>query len=191
MAEDAREVVRTIEKMKVLLRIVQSDHVPVDLAEVVQSAVVQFKWQSGRAGVSIDTSGLDESCVVEGDDVQIQLAVSNLLRNAMEAIAADGRETGRIAVTLARGKRSATVVVGDDGPGWSGEERDATPLSTTKPQGTGIGLYIVRTVVRNHGGKVSLRRSPLGGAEVRLRLPLDGGDGRRGRGRRKSARPAS
>jgi signal transduction histidine kinase len=170
VASDARQVVRTIEKMKTLLRVVQSEHVRVDLAAVVQSVLVQFTWQLDQAGIAIESSGLDGPCFIEGDDVQLQLALSNVLRNSLESIVASGRGAGRIAVALERRKDSATLVMGDDGPGWSGVERDAAPLSTTKPQGSGIGLYIVRTVVRSHGGKIALGRSPLGGAEVRVRF---------------------
>jgi signal transduction histidine kinase len=170
LAADARQVVRTIEKMKMLLRVVQSEHVRVDLAGVVQSSLVQFTWQLDQAGIAIQSSGLDSPCFIEGDDVQLQLAVSNVLRNSLESIVATGREVGRIAVALERRKDSATLVIGDDGPGWSGAERDATPLSTTKPLGSGIGLYIVRTVIRSHGGKIAFRHSPLGGAEVRVRF---------------------
>lgn len=170
IAADAQRVVRTIEKMKVLLRVVQSEHVPIDLAAVVQSALVQFTWQLEEAGIAIESAGLDRPCLIAGDDVQLQIAVSNLLRNALESIAATGRGSGRIAVSLRRGKATATLVIGDDGPGWSGAERDSAPLSTTKPAGSGIGLYIVRTVIKSHHGKIAFRRSPLGGAEVRVRF---------------------
>ena len=75
---DARQVVRTIEKMKVLLRSVQSEHTRVDLADVVQSCLVQFKWQMAQAGIDVEASGLDRPRVIEGDDVQLQLAVANV-----------------------------------------------------------------------------------------------------------------
>lgn len=45
------------------------------------------------------------------------------------------------------------------------------PLATTKPGGSGVGLFVVRTVVVNHGGSEAFCTSPLGGAEVRCRLP--------------------
>ena len=179
LAADARQVVRTIEKMKVLLRVVQSEHVRVDLAEVVQSAIVQFAWQLQKAGIALTSLGLDRPCFIDGDDVQLQLAVSNLLRNAIESIAATGRGRGRIEVSLRRKKETATLFVGDDGPGWSGAERDAAPLSTTKPEGSGIGLYVVRTVIKSHGGRIAFRRSPLGGAEVRVRFARHVGRGHR------------
>ena len=63
--------------------------------------------------------------------------------------------------------------LGDSGPGWSeaagaagAAEPFETPLTTTKQQGS--GMYVVRTAVQNHGGKIALGQSPLGGAEVKL-----------------------
>ncbi len=67
---------------------------------------------------------------------------------------------------------SLTIVVGDSGPGMTDDQISRLPFETTKPQGTGLGLYLVRTCIDNHGGSMSVGRSPLGGAEIRLRLPL-------------------
>ena len=78
-----------------------------------------------------------------------------------------------IAVSLRRRKRSAVLTIGDSGPGWSGAERDGPLLATTKPSGSGLGLYVVRTVVRNHRAKIAFRDSALGGAELRLWFPRE------------------
>ncbi len=63
------------------------------------------------------------------------------------------------------------LVVGDSGPGWPGGTIEEALLESTKPQGTGIGLYVVTTAVENHRGTVTVGRSPLGGAEFRIVFP--------------------
>ena len=63
------------------------------------------------------------------------------------------------------------LVVGDSGPGWPGGTLDEALLASSKPDGTGIGLFVVRTAVENHRGRVTVGRSPLGGAEFRIALP--------------------
>ncbi|MEX1044646.1 MAG: ATP-binding protein, partial [Chthoniobacterales bacterium] len=63
------------------------------------------------------------------------------------------------------------LVIDDSGPGWPAAGPAEVPLTTTKESGTGIGLYVVRTAVANHRGEIAFGRSPLGGAEVRLRFP--------------------
>ena len=119
-------------------------------------------------------TGLRKACRIEGDDAQLQLAVVNLLRNAVEAITESGADTKEIRVALDVRGKEAELVIGDSGPGWTGAELEKLPLATTKKEGTGIGLYVVRTAVQNHGGTIEFGKSPLGGAEVRLRFPRVG-----------------
>jgi len=174
IATEAERVVKTIEKMKTLLRNVQTQHKQMNLAEVVSSALLYTKTLMTRDGISVRRQGLDSECAMYGDDEQLQMALINLLRNAAEAIAeSDGPERDRvISVELCGTESEAELIIGDSGPGWSaGMERFETPLTTTKPKGSGIGIYVVRTAVQNHGGKISFGQSPLGGAEVRLTLP--------------------
>jgi len=66
------------------------------------------------------------------------------------------------------------LAVGDSGPGFGGSPPDTTVLRSSKEEGTGLGLYVVRTTLDNHGGTIEFGRSPLGGAEVLLRFPLLG-----------------
>ena len=168
---DAERVVTTIEKMKVLLRNVETKHEPVDLGQVVTSTLHQVKRLAATHGVEVRRTGAALGCVIEGDDVQLQFAVSNLLRNAIEAIAAGGGHRRAIEIAVIDGGPEVQLVVGDSGPGWPGGTFDETLLASSKPDGTGIGLFVVRTAVENHRGTVTVGRSPLGGAEFRITLP--------------------
>ena len=168
---DAERVVTTIEKMKVLLRNVETKHEPVDLGQVVTSTLHQVKRLAATHGVEVRRTGAALGCVIEGDDVQLQFAVSNLLRNAIEAIAAGGGDRRAIEIAVIDGGPEVQLVVGDSGPGWPGGTFDETLLASSKPDGTGIGLFVVRTAVENHRGTVTVGRSPLGGAEFRITLP--------------------
>ncbi|MGA0849720.1 MAG: PAS domain-containing sensor histidine kinase, partial [Chthoniobacterales bacterium] len=171
IGEEAQRVVVTIEKMKTLLRNVQTAQKPVDLVDVVRSALLYNKGLLARYSVILQATGLDRPCLIKGDDAQLQLAVTNLLRNAAEAIEEADALTREISVELVTGAEAIELVIGDSGPGWTGAEILDLPLTTTKKGGTGIGLYVVRTAVENHRGKISFGRSPLGGAEVRLKFP--------------------
>jgi signal transduction histidine kinase len=66
--------------------------------------------------------------------------------------------------------------VNDNGPGIPADasERVFRPFFTTKPQGTGLGLAIVQKIIVTHNGRVTLGRSPAGGASVQVALPLRG-----------------
>lgn len=167
---DAERVVSTIEKMKVLLRNVETTQHPVDLGQVVRSAIHQVKALLQQHNVTVRQDIPPADCTVQGDDVQLQLAVMNLLRNAAEAIGAVNSPVREISIACIARNGTIDMVVGDSGPGWPGGTIDEMLLATSKPGGTGIGLYIVKTAVENHRGKIVIGRSPLGGAEFRITL---------------------
>jgi PAS domain S-box-containing protein len=171
IAEEAQRVVKTIDKMKTLMRSVQTEQHEIDLSEVMQSALLYNKGLLARLRIELRTAGLDQPCRITGDDEQLQLALTNLLRNAAEAIAEAKMKTGEISIELLVAGDHAELVIGDSGPGWPGAGPADIPLTTTKKAGTGIGLYVVRTAMENHRGEIVFGRSPLGGAEVRLRFP--------------------
>lgn len=174
MGVEAQRVVATIEKMRTLLRNVQTEHQQLDLAEVARSSLLQMRSALRKSGISvIRDSSLETPATVEGDPTQIQMAIVNLLRNAVEALGQEGA-TGRapqIAMALEPSAEGVDLIVDDNGPGFPAGQHTITPLETTKPQGTGLGLFVVETTMANHGGTVKLEPSPWGGARVRLHFP--------------------
>jgi two-component system sensor kinase FixL len=106
------------------------------------------------------------------DHIQIQQVLTNLMRNAMEAM----RDTQRkelIVRTMLCGPGEVAVIVEDTGPGIS-EEISAQlfkPFVTTKPGGMGIGLSISKRIVEAHGGGMTVSRNDAGGASFRFTLP--------------------
>ena len=174
MVNQAEQVVGTMHKMRSLLRSVGSEPRPQDLAAVVESALLGMAPRLQSAHVRLRRQGLDQPCPLLGDAEQLQVAISNLLRNALEALSAGGAgaQEACIEVELRRLPEELVVAVGDNGPGISAAVLESLPLQSTKPDGTGIGLYLVQTAVENHSGRLAFERSPLGGAEVRLHLPL-------------------
>jgi len=171
---EADRVVLTIEKMRALLRNVQTEHQRLDLREVAQSALL-YARSGGVAGrITIDSSGVDTSVApawIEGDAVQIQIAIVNLLRNAAEALVEHASETPWISVDLARQGGQWCLSVADNGPGLPPNVLDDTPLQTTKASGSGLGLFVVRTTMDNHHGKLHCTVSARGGALLQLCFP--------------------
>lgn len=171
----AEQVVRTIDKMKVLLRNVQTEHRKVDLTDVVTRSVLYMKERLGDHGITLVVTGSERSHWIAGDDAQLQLALNNLLLNSIESITETSSGRREIRIDIVDDADSVELVVGDSGRGWSGAELHAAPLTTTKESGTGIGLFVVRTTMHNHKGQLRWGTSSLGGAEVRLSFPRAGG----------------
>jgi len=171
VANEAQRVVTTIEKMKTLMRNVQTEHRKFDLSGVVRSALLYNKTMLSRHAVAVRESGLDKPHLIMGDDAQVQLAITNILRNAAEAIDESAADRREISIELTDSDNEVVLTIGDSGPGWSGAQLAETPLATTKKGGTGIGLYVARTAMENHRGEIVFGSSPLGGAEVRLKFP--------------------
>jgi signal transduction histidine kinase len=112
---------------------------------------------------------------VDGDTVQLQQVVLNLLLNAVEAVSENLSPPGLVTVRTAAEAEGRTVSLGvvDTGPGIDPEtaQRLFEVFFTTKPQGLGLGLSICRSIAEAHGGVLSFSATPGKGAEFWLRLP--------------------
>ncbi len=106
-----------------------------------------------------------EAGLVMADRIQLQQALANLVRNAVEAVANDDQRQVRL-VGRAISFTYYELRVEDSGPGLSDEKarRILEPQSSSKPNGMGLGLSITRRIVEVHGGSLSLGKSALGGA---------------------------
>ena len=174
MLAESQHVVDMVGRMKAILRNADSKHGVIDLTEVVASAILYSRPSLLQHAVTLQHVGLDRPARIRGDCVQLQTAVINLIRNAVEAVADQDAARREAVVTLCVDTNKAEIIVGDGGPGMPEDVIANLPFVTSKPDGTGLGLYLVRTCMENHGGTMSIGRSPLGGTEVRLTLPLEG-----------------
>jgi len=122
-----------------------------------------------RVRVTLDVP--DTLPLVAGDETQLELALSNLVSNALDAMP-DG---GNLIVTATTEPGHAIVEIADTGVGIAPEvlDRIFEPWVTTKAagQGTGVGLSIARAVVQRMGGAISANPRPAGGTVLRITLP--------------------
>jgi signal transduction histidine kinase len=106
-----------------------------------------------------------------GDRQKVVQVLVNLLRNATQAT----RKGQAVAVTVQRDGDYAVYTVDDSGPGVPDDLRGElfnAFVSTKGEEGVGMGLYMAQLIVANHSGRVEVGRSPLGGAQFRVFLPL-------------------
>ncbi len=122
---------------------------------------------------------VDRPVVLLCDRHQVGQALTNVLKNAVEAI--EGRERdaepdyrGRIAVAISTGNAVMHVTVSDNGVGLPNDrDRIVEPYVTTRDKGTGLGLAIVKKIVEEHGGEMAFSSTPEGGACVHLQFAFD------------------
>ncbi|HEX4272727.1 MAG TPA: ATP-binding protein [Rhizomicrobium sp.] len=121
--------------------------------------------------VELTTDVVPETLEVSADIELLDQALINLLRNAMEALR-DG-QPGRIVLTgsLEAGGH-VLLAVADNGPGIAADQREKifVPFYTTKRQGSGVGLTLVRQIATVHGATVGISQTPGGGATISLRF---------------------
>ena len=121
-------------------------------------------------GVRVQVSGPAGRRVLSGYYEPLRRAFSNLLRNAAEAMGG----TGRIdVVVMPAGGSGYLVTIADHGPGIPADikARLFEPYFTTKADGTGLGLALVRQTIEAHGGSVSVGDTPGGGATFTITFP--------------------
>jgi PAS domain S-box-containing protein len=141
---------------------------PTELRPLVQDAIAMARRDP--AGEQIDFVVDGDDIIVNVDAEMIRASVLNLLLNAAQAMAGQGR----IRVTLVRRDASAEIHVRDTGPGIPENIRDQVlePFFTTKARGGGLGLPIAKRTAEIHGGTLTLDCPRERGTRVTLSVPL-------------------
>ncbi|MBO9517473.1 MAG: HAMP domain-containing protein [Porphyrobacter sp.] len=148
-----------------------------DAVDLVRQAM--FLQEVGHPEIDYAFSLSGEVPPIACDRHQFGQAMTNVLKNAAEAIEARSREAGpdyrgRIAVAVEDGEQQVTVRVSDNGIGLpQGGERIMEPYVTTREKGTGLGLAIVKKIVEEHGGEVNFSSASDGGTCATLRFARD------------------
>ena len=122
---------------------------------------------SPEHNIEIQTSLAPNLPVISIDGDKVKQALLNLVKNAGEAMP----QGGRITIDAFMANNVVIVEITDTGEGIPLDIDAFEPFVTTKKEGTGVGLVIVRQIVIAHGGKISYRSKPGEGTTFRLELP--------------------
>ncbi len=141
-----------------------------DLHALIRQAlrVLEPELRAREVRVTLDLA--EELPLLDLDPGQFEQVFYNLLRNAFEALAGPG---GAIAIRTRANEFEVDATVEDDGVGISPEHMGALfePFHSSKRSGTGLGLLIVRRIVREHGGEIEVQSEEGVGTRITLHLP--------------------
>ena len=145
-----------------------------DLNALIRSVVRYAQTELNQAGVSLKLSLADPLPAALADDIQIQLVLLSLIRNAIESMGeqADGPHELTVSTAMAD-PGSVWVTVRDTGPGFRLDMEDDLfrPFFTTKPGGMGLGLSVGRSIIESQGGQLWATLNLDGGAAFHFSLP--------------------
>jgi two-component system nitrogen regulation sensor histidine kinase NtrY len=147
-----------------------------DAAELLRAGV--FAQRVANADIQVELVEPVPQVTLVADGRMLAQALTNVLKNAMEAVAARVAEhpepPGRIIAKLVSDAEGVSVIIEDNGVGLPERDRDrlTEPYVTTREKGTGLGLAIVKRILEDHGGELILTDATRGrGARTILRLP--------------------
>jgi C4-dicarboxylate-specific signal transduction histidine kinase len=174
IVDDGIRAGAVIQRTREMLRKETPSLTRLDLGALVRDVAVLVTNDALIRQVTLRLSLPHTPVFVDGDRIQLQQVLLNLLMNALEAIGDDPAKP-RLINVRARSADDTTVDVEirDTGPGLpTPVARVFDAFYTTKPSGMGMGLPIARSIVEAHGGSIHVANHPAGGAAVHFRLPL-------------------
>ncbi|RKY04830.1 two-component sensor histidine kinase [Candidatus Poribacteria bacterium] len=153
-------------------RLPKPEPIPLDLSATVNEVLDFIEPESRRLGIEVERR-LSPVPLVRADPSQVKQAVLNLILNAHEAMPKGGRMT----VSVAPEGRFVKVEVEDTGEGIPEEVIDKIfePFFSTKREGTGLGLSLVKRIMDEHGGQIRVRSRKGEGTAISLLFPISAG----------------
>jgi two-component system, NtrC family, nitrogen regulation sensor histidine kinase NtrY len=172
------DIGRMVEEFSGFARMPKPTFGSFNLVDMVQS--VAFAQRMATPAISVSVNTPDGPIKMLGDERMLAQALTNVVKNASEAVERQieegGVKAGAVVIDIYEDGDEVQVTVRDNGPGFPVEDRDRLlePYVTTRKNGVGLGLAIVSRIVEDHGGRIWLGDNDLAsnGARVDIRMPM-------------------
>ena len=176
------DIGRMVDEFSSFARMPTPTFAPHDLTDLLREAV--FAQRVANPDIDFDLMEPLGAIEVLADGRMIAQALTNVLKNAVEAVSARTSKRpdppGLITAEIAQEAEGVTIIIEDNGLGLPAKDRDrlTEPYVTTRDKGTGLGLAIVKRILEDHGGELVLTDARHGvGARAILTLPSSPGEG--------------
>jgi len=174
MLKELQRVSHLVKRLTQYTKKTTSERQPISVVEILETVLAVISFFPGAHQVDIVSAFKDyEDILVVGDREQLQQVYFNLLKNALEVLKTK-EWPRRIECRVAQEGSELIVKIQDNGPGISKEisEKLGQEMISTKKEGTGVGLMIVKDILRSHGGDMSIQSEEGKGTCVITRLPI-------------------
>lgn len=167
--EEIKRLDHIISQFLQAVRPTRPDFKPEDLNIVVQESLKFLQPELDDRGITLETQWTKGMSPVLADRDQLKQAFYNIIRNALQAM----KSGGVLRVTTKVEDHRATVYFMDNGGGIPPEAlaNIFQPFYTTKKKGTGLGLMIVRRIIREHGGEIAIESLQENGTTIKIIFP--------------------
>ena len=174
IAKDANRASDVIGRIRGLIGKAPPQKDALAINEAIREVLALLQGEAVKHGVSVQTRLAEGLPLIQGDRVQLQQVILNLIVNAIEAMASLGERAREVLISTEPDASGAVrVSVRDSGPGLDPQrvERLFEAFYTTKPGGLGMGLSICRSIIEAHGGRLWASANEPRGAVFQFTLP--------------------
>src|SRR6266852_1358208 len=175
--QDGKRAIDVIGRIRSLIKKAPPRKDAFEINEAILEVVGVTHGEAVKNNVSVRTQLAEALPPIQGDRVQLQQVILNLIINAVEAMSSVSEESRKLVIETNKDVSGGVLVtVRDSGPGPSLESLDRLfdAFYTTKPSGMGMGLSICRSIVEAHGGRIWASPDVGPGATFQFTLPLEG-----------------
>jgi PAS domain S-box-containing protein len=173
--KDATRAAEIISRIRLLFKKVSPQWESVDMNEIIREMLALMISDMSRRSISVRLELAEDLPQITGDRVQLQQVLMNLMVNGIDAMK-DSDGTRELGINSQRGENEQILVsISDTGVGLPEEQADQifNAFFTTKPNGTGMGLRISRSIIESHGGRLWASDNTPRGASFHLTLPIE------------------
>jgi signal transduction histidine kinase len=172
VVRDGNAAADVVSRIRALFKHTAPEMIDLDINKLILQACTLMADDIQRNAVSLETTLAEDVPKIRADAVQIQQVLVNLVRNAIEALAATTERPKLLLIRSRRDGQSVVIDVEDRGTGFADFEKIFEPFFTTKQTGMGIGLAICRTIVEAHAGRIWAARNEIRGVTFSFSLPI-------------------
>jgi PAS domain S-box-containing protein len=175
IVENGNRAGEVVGRIRALIEKAPPRNDPVEINDAILEVIALTRGEGARSGVSLQVQLADDLPLVEGDRVQLQQVILNLIINGVEAMSGVSEGPRDLLISTRESDADGVLVtVRDSGPGLAPAtlERLFEAFYTTKPSGLGLGLSICRSIIEAHGGRLWASANTPRGAVFQFTVPL-------------------